>query len=214
VAFAAVFFTEGSQFGIHLTLPSFDVYMLSLAGGALSRCEPGCRPLGFSADGGRHLPCRAADIASLRDTLSVLFDGVFSPSALPGSPLLPRGLSEGLAGLLWQTVAGSVGSGTRPLAHHKRSRVLVRARDWLTSSPGQALSVAAMSRELGIPERSLRRAFVEQFRTYGSQVFRNLGKSSEYLHILRAWVRECPLRVLVAIQEGFWDTVVFVFADM
>lgn len=145
------------------SLPAFDVYTLSLSEAVLSQCEPGRRLLEFSTSRGRQLQCPAADIARLRDALGTLFDGVFAATALPGSPLLPPGLGEGLAELLWQAVAGAVGERERPLAHHKRSRILAQARDWIAASPGQALSVAAMSDALGIPERSLRRAFVDQF---------------------------------------------------
>jgi len=186
-----------------VTLPAFDVYMLSLAEDALVRCEPGRRLLDFSTGGGRQLQCQAADIAGLRDTLSALFDGVFSGASLPGSPLLPRGLSEEMAGLLWQAVADSAENSMRPSAQHKRSRVVARARDWFAASPGQALSVAAMSRDLGIPERSLRRAFVDQFGIAPKEYLR-----AQRLNGVRRALREgSPGEALiaqVAADFGFW----------
>ncbi|MEA3277123.1 MAG: helix-turn-helix domain-containing protein [Pseudomonadota bacterium] len=145
------------------TLPGFDVYTVSLSEAALNACEAGHRLLDFTPASATLVNCGRLDMDRLRARIAALLGAALAPDRAADSPAIPPGLPAELAGLLWEAIAGASGQPSPRLAVRSRSRVLTRARDWLLANPESALSVTAMSRETGVPERTLRRAFVEHF---------------------------------------------------
>jgi len=185
--------------------PGFDVYTVSLSETALAACEAGHRLLDFGRAGGTLINCRTVDMDRLRTSIAALLGGVLAAGRTTDSQVIPPGFPTELAGLLWQTIVGAIGPSLPRLAVRSRSSILTRARDWVLANPESALSVAAMSRETGVAERSLRRAFVESFGVPPNEYLRAM----RLIGVRRQLQQPEPAKRTIAEVAGtfgFWHT--------
>lgn len=107
--------------------------------------------------------CNPVRLQQLRTTLysvCTMLDN--NPGLLRRSPALQNIITHEVPYLLAQTIMSSEAQPTNP-APEKRTRALKTAVEYIKSTPRRSLALNKFCRETGISERTLQRAFLDQY---------------------------------------------------